>query len=194
MNLKLSLAATATLALACTLAACSSANGPYASPSPSPSPAGPFEISSADIGPDGIIVSSVQGQGGPMCDGAGESIAVEWTTPPSGTRSMAVTFESMSVPAVYWSRADIDPAERAIEHGHYGASSGRELTNFFGVVYPMPPCPDNVVGEEFRLTVWALDTVLGDDVRTYLDLLEATEGHTLAVAHLDGTLVGNGGS
>lgn len=149
-----------------------------------------FTITSDDISADGKLSESIQGQAAITCSGPGESLHVSWNEPPAGTKSIALTFENLTVPFVYWARIDIDPAQGEILHDRYGASSGRELTNDIGFAYPIPPCPSDESPETYRLTVWALDTELGSGLRTYVDLHEALVGHELASATLDGEAIG----
>ena len=149
-----------------------------------------FAVTSDDIDATGEFSNSVLGTSSPSCAGDSESLHLAWTEPPAGTQSIALLFENTYVDFVYWARADLEPAETVIEHDHYGAVSGRELTNDLALKYPASPCPEAGVTETYIITVWALDTVLGEDVGTYVDLREAVVGHELATATIEAHATG----
>jgi phosphatidylethanolamine-binding protein (PEBP) family uncharacterized protein len=186
----------ATVAIA--LAGCTAAPGDSPSPAASASPHPPtfagdpaaFAITSDDISADGVLSNSILGQSSVTCSGDGESLHIAWSEPPAGTESIAVLFENLTIPVVYWARIDIEPAQGEIEHGRYGSSSGRELTNHVGVRYPVAPCPSDEAAETYRITVWALDTTLGSGPRTYVDLQDGVVGHDLASAALEAEAIG----
>ena len=190
MKRALVLVATAALVAGCasTTEGESTATTPAASAS-APSFAGDpsdFTVTSDDIAADGELSNSAIGQSSPSCNGEGRSLHVAWSEPPAGTVSVVLTFANVTHDSsVYWARADIDPAQGEIPHGRYGASTGTELVNAFSFRYPVPPCPDDTELDEYLLTVWALDTEIGDDARTYLDIEEAIAGHVLATATLE---------
>jgi len=88
-----------------------------------------------------------------------------WTSAPSGTKSIAVVLDDSAAPItpyVYWVVFNIHPATSDLLEG---AASGqlplgaRQARNSAGTVGYSPPCPGST-GHSYRLTVYALNTVL----------------------------------
>lgn len=135
------------------------------------------------------------------CDGPGVSPALSWTTPPEGTRSLALVADDPDAPGpqpfVHWLLFNLPPDQsnlpEDLDPGAQLATDGGPQpvfgTNGFGdAAYgtPCPPTGDDPHGYSFRL--YALDATLdlGEGVSKE-QLTEAMDGHVLAEADLLGT-------
>jgi Raf kinase inhibitor-like YbhB/YbcL family protein len=95
------------------------------------------------------------------CHGAGKSPPIQWSSPPSGTKSLALVVDDAAAPITpraYWIVFDISPVTRDMQTGAL-PTGAREARNSIGRTAYDPPCP--VGGRHFyRFTVYALSAVL----------------------------------
>lgn len=129
----------------------------------------------------------------PECAGANRSPALDWDTPPPGTRSFALTlFDPDARPAGWWHWLVIDlPAPtRAIASGQVVAMS-RQLSNDFANRRYDGPCPPTGSGiHHYRFTLWALPVAQAPvgDAATPAELENWLEQHAIGRAALTGTV------
>jgi len=127
-----------------------------------------FTLSSPDM-TEGGMLSAAQVYKGFGCDGNNRSPALNWTTPPAGTRSLALTVYDPDAPTGsgwwHWVVFNIPATERALPAGA-GAADGKALpagvvqsrTDFgtpgFGGACP----PSGDAAHRYIFTLHALDT------------------------------------
>ncbi len=122
------------------------------------------------------------------CEGEDVSPPLSWTSPPPGTRSLALIVEDPDAPGrtfTHWLAWGIDPARGSLGEGERAPREGR---NDFGAPGWRGPCPPLGHGPHryvFRLL--ALDAELDLPAGAGRPQLErALEGHVLAEATLVG--------
>ena len=111
-----------------------------------------------------VAKDQVYDRGG--CDGANRSPALSWSSPPAGTRSLAITMFDPDAPGHgwwHWIVADLPASLRGLP-ANAGAAAGRSLPtgafqgrNDFGEFGYGGPCPP--LGDpphHYVITVWAL--------------------------------------
>jgi Raf kinase inhibitor-like YbhB/YbcL family protein len=123
------------------------------------------------------------------CDGEDRSPPLSWSTPPTGTRSLALILDDPDAPGgrfIHWLGWGIAPDKGGLAEGEAAPLDGR---NDFGTVGYRGPCPPRGHGRHryrFRLHAVAeeLRLVSGAGVQA---LERALTGKVLAVAELVGT-------
>jgi Raf kinase inhibitor-like YbhB/YbcL family protein len=130
------------------------------------------------------------------CEGDDVSPPLEWSDPPSGTRSFAIVVADPDAPDpkaprmtwVHWVLYDL-PADarslpeavRALPRGTRDGKNDWKRTGYGG------PCPP-IGRHRYFFTLYALDRALGDSgAPTRAELLSIIEGHVLGEAVLLGT-------
>ena len=129
--------------------------------------------------------------------GEGEDVSprLEWSEPPSGTKSIALICEDPDAPVgiwVHWVLFNLPPATRTLDEGipkdrelKNGARHGNNDWKQTGYRGPRPP-----PGKPHRyfFKVYALDKTLDLAAgATRVQLLDAMKGHTLAEGEVMGT-------
>lgn len=128
------------------------------------------------------------------CDGKDVSPPLSWTTPPEGTRSVALIVDDPDAPAgmwVHWVLYEIPTDSRGLpeavparERLPDGTTNG---TNSWGRLGYGGPCPPGGTHRYF-FKLYALDASLGLEAgATRERLLAAMKGHILGEAQLMGT-------
>ncbi len=127
------------------------------------------------------------------CDGAGVSPALTWSSPPTGTKSLAIVMHDPDAPInfTHWIVFDIPPGTSALAEGAStegampeGSSEG---INDFGRPGYGGPCPPSGRPHHYRFHVFALDARFGLPPGANRKQLEsAMNGHILA----EGEIVG----
>lgn len=132
------------------------------------------------------------------CEGTDTSPPLEWSAPPSGTRSLALVVLDPDAPDpdaprmtwVHWVLWDLPPDLRALPEGVRagalppGAHQGLNDWHRTGWGGPCPP----IGRHRYVHRVHALDRVLGGiHPSTWPELERAMAGHVLATAELVGT-------
>ena len=128
--------------------------------------------------------------------GRNVSPPLAWSTPPEGTRSLALAVVDHHPVAhmwVHWVLVDLPPSATSLPSGASGGNAtdtgGRELLNTVGSTGwagPLPPIGSGV--HDYVFTVYALDVDhLDVPVRpTAADITAAVVGHTLDSARMKG--------
>jgi hypothetical protein len=123
------------------------------------------------------------------CDGEDVSPPLEWTEPPSGTRSLALCLDDPDAgryPFTHWVAWALPPQAGALAEGEAAPHEGR---NDFGAPGYRGPCPPPGKPHRYVFRLLALDhePELADGVDRRRSFDEATAGHVLASAELTGT-------
>jgi Raf kinase inhibitor-like YbhB/YbcL family protein len=133
------------------------------------------------------------------CKGPGVSPQVSWSSPPSGTKSLALIMDDKDAPVghlhphyyVHWLAFDMPADRRDLSEGLQrqalpdGTQQGQNDAHEFGF---SGPCPYAGTTHHYAITVYALDTKLGLPVDTAgRQLLTAIDGHILARGEILGT-------
>ena len=108
------------------------------------------------------------------CHGHGQSPPVFWSTPPPGTKSLALVVDDAAAPIsprVYWIVFDISPATTDLQVGALPPHA-RVAYNSSGKPDYDPPCPAGG-SHNYRFTVYALNTFFGSSLPTNPRLLQA---------------------
>jgi Raf kinase inhibitor-like YbhB/YbcL family protein len=144
--------------------------------------------------PDFELTSRAFDEGQPIpgkhsCDGENASPALDWSSVPDGTRSLALIVHDPDAPSgdfVHWVGWNIDPGAGSLEEGAHPPGEG---ANGFGEIGYGGPCPPPGHGaHRYFHELFALDTELDLDRGSNREQLEdAIEGHVLAGAELIGT-------
>ncbi len=125
------------------------------------------------------------------CQGEDISPPLTWSDPPQGTRSFALIMEDPDAPGgiwVHWVIYNI-PAEMRSLPADFQAGEDvpiRLARNSWGRQAYGGPCPPSGT-HRYVFQLYALDTVLEQEVADKTALLKAMEGHVLAYAELIGT-------
>jgi len=128
------------------------------------------------------------------CDGIDISIPLNWSDPPEGTKSFALTADDPDAPSgtwVHWIVFDLPADARGLAEGvpprkilDNGAKQG--VNDFRRVGYG-GPCPPTGPAHRYVFTLYALNRKIELDAGlTKHDLLRAIRGHVLAQAQLVG--------
>jgi len=127
------------------------------------------------------------------CDGPDISPPLEWSDPPSGTKSFALISDDPDAPVgtwVHWVIFNIPGSERKLEENiprtEVLKNGARQGKNDFGRIGYGGPCPPGGT-HRYYFKLYALDIEL--DLKagaTKRDLLKAMEGHVLAETYLMG--------
>ncbi|HEY1550092.1 MAG TPA: YbhB/YbcL family Raf kinase inhibitor-like protein [Kofleriaceae bacterium] len=123
------------------------------------------------------------------CDGAGTSPAMNWSTPPAGTRSVAVLAEDTDAPNgvfTHWLLTDINPRMTHLAKGGAIPAGAFSVNNDKGKPGYTGPCPSDGTTHHYHFHVYALDVVL-DKAMTHSAFASAIQGHVLAQGELVGT-------
>jgi Raf kinase inhibitor-like YbhB/YbcL family protein len=148
-----------------------------------PKPANPssLTVSSPDL-PAGTFPRDF------TCDGANRLPRLEWSTPPPGTRELAIEMLDPDAPGgtfTHWLLYGLPPGISSLEAVPATAAEG---VNDFGRRGYGDPCPPRGAAHHYHLVVLALDTLLGlaaGAARTELD--SRIRGHVLATGELVAT-------
>jgi hypothetical protein len=124
------------------------------------------------------------------CDGVGSPPPLEWSDPPSGTKSFALIVDDPDAPDpkapkrtyVHWVAYDIPSSATSVDgDGHREGMNDGHQRGYTG------PCPP-VGRHRYFFKLYALDTLLGDLGKgTKADVERAMGGHVLEQAELIGT-------
>ncbi len=147
-----------------------------------------FELKSAAFAAGGDIPKKH------TCDGPDVSPALEWTTPPAGTKALALVCEDPDAPAglwVHWVVWGIPPATTALPEGMKRdgtlSDGSRQGRNDFGKLGHNGPCPPPGKAHRYYFKLYALDGVPQlDPGATRAQLLDAMRGHIIGEAELMG--------
>jgi len=108
------------------------------------------------------------------CHGHGQSPPVFWSTPPPGTKSLALVVDDSDAPIsprVYWLVFDISPSTTDLQVGALPPHA-RVAYNSSGKADYDPPCPVGAP-HDYRFTVYALNTSFGKSLPANPRLLQA---------------------
>lgn len=145
------------------------------------------------------IESTVFEEGGTIpkkytCDGENISPPLSWSTPPEGTKSLALICEDPDAPGgifVHWVLFGLSPDISALPEGVPGQETvlggARQGTTSFGRIGYGGPCPPSGPAHRYVFTLYALDFQPPLHARaTKQEVLQAMEGHSLAQGQLMG--------
>jgi Raf kinase inhibitor-like YbhB/YbcL family protein len=123
------------------------------------------------------------------CDGDNVSPPLSWSSPPDGTRSLALILHDPDAPSgdfTHWVGWNIDPDAGGLEEGEHPAAEG---ANGFGENGYGGPCPPPGHGvHRYQHELFALDARLDLEPESSREQLEdAMENHVLGGAELIGT-------
>lgn len=128
------------------------------------------------------------------CSGENVSPPLAWTTPPAGTKSMALICDDPDAPVgtwVHWVIYDLPPdtvtlGENASKSGALPDGAKQGVNDFKKSGYG-GPCPPPGKPHRYFFKLYALDAVLNLPAgATKSDLLKAMNGHVLAGGQLMG--------
>jgi len=125
-----------------------------------------MEVSSAAVSKGGLLPRQF------TCYGAGLTPPVSWSGAPADTKSYALVIDDADAPItpwVYWLVFDIGPATTYTQQGILPASA-KVARNSTGQAAYDPPCPSGGP-HKYRITVYALNTVLADGLADQPQLL-----------------------
>jgi Raf kinase inhibitor-like YbhB/YbcL family protein len=94
------------------------------------------------------------------CDGSGVSPPLRWTTPPRGTRSLALSDKDPDAPGgtfVHWTAWNISPSARGLARGQRPPLEGRNSAGRRGYT---PPCPPAGPAHHYVFRLYALRSKL----------------------------------
>ncbi|HEX4451438.1 MAG TPA: YbhB/YbcL family Raf kinase inhibitor-like protein [Kofleriaceae bacterium] len=123
------------------------------------------------------------------CDGAGTAPALNWSTPPAGTRSVAVLAEDPDAPNgafTHWLVTDISPRMTHLAKGGTTPAGAFAANNDKGKAGYTAPCPTDGTTHHYHFHVYALDITL-DKHMSHGAFSAAIQGHVLAQGELVGT-------
>jgi Raf kinase inhibitor-like YbhB/YbcL family protein len=107
------------------------------------------------------------------CHGSSVSPPIFWSSPPPGTRSLALVVDDSATPIsprVYWFVFDISPATTDLQVGSLPPHA-RVADNSSGKANYNAPCPRGSA-HNYRFTVYALNTFFGNSLPANPHLLE----------------------
>ena len=123
------------------------------------------------------------------CDGAGTAPALNWTTPPAGTRTVALLAEDTDGPngvVTHWLVTNINPRTTHLAKGGATPNGAFAANNDKGKPGYMGPCPSDGTTHHYHFHVYALDTIVKANIaRSAFE--SAIQGHVLAQGELVGT-------
>lgn len=149
--------------------------------------------SAAAAAPASLTVKSTAfGDGGAIpadftCEGAGVAPPISWSTPPGGTKSIALVVDDPDAPKgdfTHWFVTGISPATTTIDRGETPRGAMSQLNDERKGGYT-PPCPPSGT-HHYHFRVYALDIKL-PMAMTRADLDVQMRGHILAQGELVGT-------
>ena len=151
-------------------------------------PAMGFELKSSSFAQGGDIPKKH------TCDGADVSPALEWTSPPQGTKAFALICEDPDAPSglwVHWVVWGIPPATTAlpedVKKDATLADGSRQGRNDFGNLGHNGPCPPRGKPHRYSFKLYALDAVPTlEPGATRSQFLDAIRGHILGQTELMG--------
>ena len=128
------------------------------------------------------------------CQGADDSPPLAWTTPPQGTKSLALIVDDPDAPGtvwVHWVAYNLPPNLQTLPEGIPREPQLTDGTlqglNDFGRVGYGGPCPPAGTPHHYRFTLYALDVGLTLPARaTNAQLQHAMQGHLLSNTQLIG--------
>jgi Raf kinase inhibitor-like YbhB/YbcL family protein len=145
---------------------------------PSQGGSSPFTVSSPDLA-GGTFPRAF------TCDGANRVPRLEWSTPPAGTRELAIEMPGPDAPGgtfTHWLVYGLRPGLSSLTAVPAGAAEG---VNDFGRRGYGGPCPPRGAAHHYRFVVLALDTRLGLAAGARRSDLESrTSGHVLGRGEL----------
>lgn len=120
----------------------------------------------------------------------GRSPALRWSTPPAGTREIAILVEDPDAPSakpfVHWVARGISPERAQLGEGAHPPVEGENDAGGQGWFGPAPPPGHGP--HRYHFEVFAVDEPLADRApRDRDELLEALRGHVLAWGETVGT-------
>jgi Raf kinase inhibitor-like YbhB/YbcL family protein len=122
------------------------------------------------------------------CDGASRIPRLQWSTPPPGTRELAIELLDPDAPGgtfTHWLVYRLPPGVTSLAAGPAGAAEG---VNDFGRRGYGGPCPPRGQMHHYHFLVFALDTRLGLAAgAARADLESRMSGHVLARGELVAT-------
>ena len=147
-----------------------------------------FELTSRAFPPGATIPTQH------TCDGADVSPPLDWTSPPAGTKGLALVCEDPDAPRGLWvhwvlwgipaTATSLSGSAKADEKLADGSRHGR---NDFGKLGYNGPCPPPGAPHRYVFRLYALDAVPAlDPGATRAQLLEAIRSHVLGEADLTG--------
>jgi Raf kinase inhibitor-like YbhB/YbcL family protein len=148
-----------------------------------------IKVQSAAFAPDGIIPTKC------TCDGQNVSPALEWSSAPEKTRSLALIVDDPDAPQgtwTHWVLFNLPAAATRVTENvpprETLANAACQGTNDFKKVGYGGPCPPSGSGtHRYLFKIYALDTRLGLKPGATKDqLLQAMTGHVLAGGQLIG--------
>jgi Raf kinase inhibitor-like YbhB/YbcL family protein len=128
------------------------------------------------------------------CGGSGISPELRWSSPPAGTRSLALVVSDLDSPFgyhfVHWVTYGIPASQRELPAGFAAHPAGEieQGRNDDGHDGYFPPCPPGGATHRYDFAVYALDRVVNTPGLSRAALFSAISGHVLA----KGVLIGRG--
>lgn len=122
------------------------------------------------------------------CDGLDQSPALSWSTPPAGTKSLALIVYDQSTPSpfTHWQIYNLPPDTRSLSQAvpaeEQLPNGARQTVNSFGKVGYGGPCPPHQSSpHRYAFELYALNTTLNLPAdSTGQQLRSAMAGHVLA--------------
>jgi Raf kinase inhibitor-like YbhB/YbcL family protein len=126
------------------------------------------------------------------CDGADRSPALTWSSPPEGTKSIAIVADDLDAPGgtfTHWIAFDLPPDARSLAEGVDPGTLGAKLgQNDFQSLGYRGPCPPKREIHRYYFHVYALDAQLAAPEGVNRDGIGAEmSGHVLGAGALVGT-------
>lgn len=147
-----------------------------------------FEVKSSAFQHEGDIPRKY------TCDGADVSPPLNWTSPPRGTKSLALICDDPDAPVgtwVHWVLFGLPPETRELPEGiptdKVIPNGGKQGINDFGNIGYGGPCPPPGPAHRYFFKLYALDAE--PDLKpgaTKKELVKAMDKHILAQAELMG--------
>ena len=151
-----------------------------------------LKLTSTSFEPNGVIPARY------TCEGKDISPSLQWSDPPSGTKSLALISEDPDAPGgtwVHWVLYDLPQGTRELKEGvpktsllQFPDGAARQGTTDFKRLGYGGPCPPPGSYHRYFFKLYAIDTILEyfPDGMTKQELLKAMEGHILAQGELIG--------
>ncbi len=126
------------------------------------------------------------------CDGADRSPQLTWSSPPEGTKSIAIMADDPDAPGgnfTHWIAFNLPPETRTLAEGVDPSTLGARLgQNDFQSVGYRGPCPPKREIHRYQFRVYALDReVTAPDGVNRDGIVAAMTGHVLGAGTLIGT-------
>lgn len=155
-------------------------------------PSASMQVSSSSFSDGGTIPSTF------TCDGSDLSPHLRLSTPPSGTKSLAIVVDDPDAPSLFthWLAYNIPPETRELPEGastsSHRLSHGTEGTNSFGQIGYGGPCPPPGKPHHYLFHVYALDINLTLPAGAQAEQVKAAiKGHVLAAGQITGLYARN---